>query len=1149
MKSNRTTFWGAPLVSMVILFCLFAAYLQIAVPIIEGQSGARIPQIDLLGAMKSELPGQWISLFADDSWQRDTQNRNIIHADQNILLFQDYQSQEDGSLRVSKLCLLIFDKQSQTNGSADLETTTSLPDLDGRRFPTVIEAYEDAILTFEKSRPLAMGKYGELQSIQFTGKVQFWKEDRDPSKAFFLETFKLMVAGDLATTTEDVRFRFGDSIGQATGLNLVFTNPDSQQSLHPSLTKIEGIQTMRFGNIRHLSMQVPKKETDLASGGSNLEFPTGQRTEMSNQQIRQSQTVELSCAGKAEFFLADLYANFHDQVVVKDIDSGYRMDCELMQVVFASDANSAVSSVNQPANNSSTAKTTPKVAFVPAGLTPLRIVAQGIPASVVNTSDRIELQSAQLEYDLVQQEFVGNGFHPNNAGSFAVRHPERAPRLVTLITPELRVSVPYLRYRPAKTPENSGKSGEWVQGSKDKLGAVWANGAGTLQYSTGAGKAPVDLSWSQQLTLADDAELTDRKVVSVYGDASLTVDIDTRLHAQAIHFWLKESASYDPVKMKMQTRFQPDLLLAEKNVRFFGQQIQGDVQHASVYFPEEPVGNPTTVSQSSVPRNGQKSTFPINFLQGGRVLQRTAKVQASAMNSNDFVDTLDSSSAANRKDRGMKFVGQTLVVSLKQRTAALEVNGVNSIVQPPVGDLVDQRESSLGTGRQAGRYQVQQIELMGGVEIVEVDFSSGTAVALPDAGYSLKGATVTGIARSDKELDWTISGGESVDAVAETSRGTIASSTLHFDQQANRIWSDKAGSLSFPVGGIGLSKGLVNGLNSSEQRLNPQTGFVGETVSNVSGKGSVRWNGGMEFDGRIFDLKKQVQCDLEQLTPENHVQRIQSFCDGLRLELTVAIDLDGKRKSGHAPKVKQMVMSSPAGVDPTDPRNIVRLYQQEFNADQQTISQEVIWAPSVVFNQIDQNLQIQGPGKLWSVRLSKKQNPAEVTQVNWLPGDKEMDYIKVEFQSQLDGRIDSGKFVFTGPVSTLYGTVTDWQIQDSEDRLLDPVRLTCDTMTLNRWKASPGAEMETELDASGSVHVIGQQFEALASRLKYTQSQDLLTVQGDSRMPAKFWQNNLATGGRNHMFAQKIWYRPKNRWFNFEGFKEGDLTFFAGQSR
>jgi hypothetical protein len=147
----------------------------------------------------------------------------------------------------------------------------------------------------------------------------------------------------------------------------------------------------------------------------------------------------------------------------------------------------------------------------------------------------------------------------------------------------------------------------------------------------------------------------------------------------------------------------------------------------------------------------------------------------------------------------------------------------------------------------------------------------------------------------------------------------------------------------------------------------------------------------------------------------------------------------------------------------------------------------------------------------------------------------------------MEGQWSEGQIQLFGPVSALYGKAPDWQIMDQEARLLQPLRITSDSMTINRWQATPQAEPELEWEADGRVHVLGEQFEGTAQRINFAQSQDLLTMRGDGRAPAKFWQTNATTAERNHLAAQKIWYRPKQEDFHFEGFQEGNLNFFSGR--
>src|SRR5690606_18853976 len=123
----------------------------------------------------------------------------------------------------------------------------------------------------------------------------------------------------------------------------------------------------------------------------------------------------------------------------------------------------------------------------------------------------------------------------------------------------------------------------------------------------------------------------------------------------------------------------------------------------------------------------------------------------------------------------------------------------------------------------------------------------------------------------------------------------------------------------------------------------------------------------------------------------------------------------------------------------------VRVYHQLRSAEDSLVSQEVVWAPQVELQPAAESVLVTGPGSLWSVRSKAPKNnkPAMIDR-----DEAELTYLKVQFQRSLDGRWGQGSYVLNGPVVALYGKAHDWQIMDDETRLLTPLRLTSDSMTI-----------------------------------------------------------------------------------------------------
>jgi hypothetical protein len=311
----------------------------------------------------------------------------------------------------------------------------------------------------------------------------------------------------------------------------------------------------------------------------------------------------------------------------------------------------------------------------------------------------------------------------------------------------------------------------------------------------------------------------------------------------------------------------------------------------------------------------------------------------------------------------------------------------------------------------------------------------------------------------------------------------------------------------------------------------------------------------MQFNGQDLILDGHVKLDVHRPAATGQTERLQAHAARLTMELQRPVrlaGLDATDSNGAGERVVaktlRLYAEQPTAERALDP--YVRIYQQQKDAADRLQSQEVIWAQEVELR-LDQNqFQLTGPGTVWSLRPgnSTASLPVVAGPASNEPTTPALTFLKVQFQHSMNGHWGEGRVDVQGPVAGLYGKTNDWQIMDDETRLVRPLKVTSNQMTLNRWQPTPTAPFELEWEAIGRVHVRGDGFEGTAQQISFAQQQDLLTLRGDGRGPAKFWQTTTTTNGqRNHLAAQKIWYRPQHEDFHFEGFQEGNLNFFSGR--
>jgi len=1245
MNPNRTAPWRNIVLVTGGMWLVFFAYCRLMAPWIEGQSAGQVPEIDLLGALRVEHAEQWITLFPQDAWQRDEANRNIVRANGNILLFQDYENQADGTLRVAGLCLLLFDQNSTVKELPAGQAATTAHSDSGRAFPTVIEAMDDALLTFENVGGGGLGHYGDLKQIQFTGRVHFWRSGPRPADAFLLETEQLTITGSQAHTDAALRFRFGDSWGRATGLHLMFDNPESLHSSRATLTKIQGLRHLRMNQMEHLSLD-----------GDQL---------------------VLSCQGPAEFSVPRQVARLFRSVRAQRVAEDQWLAAEAMQVEFYSSDQPPprlASDLSPPAPSSPDSdrgsvqaadSRGPASHWLPQGLKARRLLAYGSPAQVIGlqrqaieaarqpaaeaTVDDLldqepnslawRLAAAVLQYDLEPQEFWAGDLPRQAPEAWMWEAVETAPSGVDFHRDQLRLQVPQLTYRlggdtasglqPDREPPGDGPSPPALAGLGDSSpGQLIAPGPGTLWVGGGDDRDPVRARWQDQLRAAPDPELPDRFLISLYGDSQIDLDDQSWVRADVIHQWLKQ---VEPTADGQGdgSQWQPDLVLAEGRVRYRDSSLAADLQEARIFFPttdfghlhqgdevaaiEQPVAAllPDSTTPSSVAVPGMANPSPRQ--DPGRALPNPNPIHNPNRTDNDsMVRNLES----DKKTLSRVQAGQ-LIVQLDWQPTPISPAGPGESGStefdrdrdgferlPSANNRPGERSQRNLATTTSSRYLVKTVELLDEVEIWESTADDPPAVISPverdiallaasdpasllaaehtgrgearPSRYRLKGQRVVGIAQPDARtsqpgaagslgftdtvgnreptktaFQWSIFG-DQTPAEVVTMEAALRSSELHFDQAAHLVWSSQPGHLDFRSAPRGDAGG-------------PGAGVADPSLS---GQGQAWWSESLRFDGRVGVLDGQVRVVMEEVVADGSQHHTQAWGDQLRIELSESVSFQTGNSGASRPTAQRLVLSqvlepserenieerqaeeamtlSQAGqprTEPTDGR--VRVEHRRHRPDGSLLSRDQIWSPQVDWDQRQDSVIAAGPGRLASLRGSTEARPMPAAQVGGGQAKAEWTLVQVDFGRQLDGRLNAGRFLFSGPVAALYGQADDWQAAEDPRRLRDPFRLTSDTLTIDRWQASPSSEYEVEMEARGRVHVWGQDFEGLAQRINFAQQQDLLTMQGDARSPARFWRSGAAPQQRDHLSAQKIWYRPQSQDFRFEGFQEGNLNIFS----
>ncbi|MEQ8847189.1 hypothetical protein [Botrimarina sp.] len=321
---------------------------------------------------------------------------------------------------------------------------------------------------------------------------------------------------------------------------------------------------------------------------------------------------------------------------------------------------------------------------------------------------------------------------------------------------------------------------------------------------------------------------------------------------------------------------------------------------------------------------------------------------------------------------------------------------------------------------------------------------------------------------------------------------------VHIDQAAGRAWTE------------GEGRALVRLPSDDPQRR-------------LGGEATLRWRGGMDFDGRRLAVKDDVFAE----SADGWLR-----CRTMSAVLASPIDLANPGGSGP---------EGPAAVEigRVDCQGGVTIdYRTADEAGQR--SHERARLESLSYDRQTGAIAGEGPGTIRSVRLAEGGLPT--------PGagaGASLGFLRVDFRDALEGNAEDRRARFVGAVQAVYGPVLAWEQQlplRSPDGVPpDAVELTCSEL---RVLESPAASLArganggaplgpVELRALGGVRIDaapgaeGGKLIAEAAMATYSQAADRFVLEGDANQLARLWFRADATQPFTPAAAHKLTHYVK----------------------
>ena len=477
-------------------------------------------------------------IFPAGAWERE--EPIVLESRQMRLLFKEYQSLPDGRVNLVPCTLVVL---SDRNRVADGPPGRTI----------VMRAPQGAVLEFDEPLDLRQGRLARLIGGSLRGQVTIRGTPSTPGGEDDIE----IVTRDLeldeleVRTGEMVQFRYGRSSGSGRGLVVALEpragNRGASGDPLGQGPNIGGVDTIRLERDVRMRLEglsgglLPvSKEVAAAPATVGAPAPDGATIEPPP-----APPVLVSCNGSLSFNVSASVITLEDRVDVvrATADGGTdQLTCDLLAILLGRE--DAAGAASGEAGHHG-------------GLKPQEIQAKGSPVVARSTAAELEARGARLGYEIATRRILLDGTEP-----------------VSLI---------------ARGTEMEARKIDYTPGPPGDPGALMAVGPGWLRVRSERGP-PAQARWQQWLRMRPDGE---GHVVSIAGDADVSIETRGRLAAAEMHLWLdvaKDTATppSDPTAGPNLAGVKPSRLLARGMVEADSDQVSARTDRLELWFREEP---------------------------------------------------------------------------------------------------------------------------------------------------------------------------------------------------------------------------------------------------------------------------------------------------------------------------------------------------------------------------------------------------------------------------------------------------------------------------------------------------------------------------------------------------------------------------------
>ena len=578
----------------------------------------------------------------------------------------------------------------------------------------------------------------------------------------------------------------------------------------------------------------------------------------------------------------------------------------------------------------------------------------------------------------------------------------------------------------------------------DRLGQLSAVGPGKLTKQSP--EESLAATWTQSLTLQRQNE--DKHLLQILGNVSIDMGDGTQMSADRFDMSLWEVAATDSAGKFDGWAYQVENLKAKNQVRIVSEKLIADAKELIATWPE----NPRPVQRTRQPRTpaaSQKTVSPAGMTSPAR--KTIIPVNPNARRFNFKPDNTWQQVPAGQQPVSTELVatGDLIEVIVTEDNDEPQISDLTIS-----GNVVVQKPSSL---------QADHAELT-------VTGDSLHLLPQPDQQYRIQVSGTQRLAR------------------IQTDQFHVDGKEVFLDQTENRMWINGQGQV------------ILNGANDRPAIANLQQ------PDNLK----ISFAGGMIFDGQNIYFEYGILADIQQSKVDS-VSQIRATGNALKITLDEKIDFNAQQNKQNRPKpkIQELIFRGAppkgqarfqfAGFN-ANAQNIVYLENEKRGIDGKLEEKLKLNSPHVTLSRRVDKLTALGPGDVEIYRKGSASKGSGLGFISEPTNTNAITYVHMLFSQDLTTGIESKNLAVRGSIRSLYAKV------DSFDASFDPVspinkpagavQLFCNRVDLIQSKNPLAPGPRSEFIATGSAHIIADDFATKADKINYRDDTSELVVEG-----------------------------------------------------